>query len=65
MSEAVTVPNLVMMTSIVSEESLREGPTHRHTHRHTYFGLVYLKFFEVVSDLQNQKRWRSTKWGVI
>ena len=39
MSEAVTMPN-VMMTSMVSEESLA-----RDTHRQIDFGLVYLKTF--------------------
>ena len=36
MSEAVTVPRL-MMTSIISEESLaRDGQTDRPTHAHTH-----------------------------
>ena len=39
MCEAVTVPNLMMMTLIVSEESLarpeRERETHTHTLTHT------------------------------
>ena len=37
MSEAVTVPSFIMITSIVSEESLA-----RDTHTHT-LGVVYLK----------------------
>ena len=55
MSEAVTVPNLTMMTSIVSEESLARdrhntgthtGTSHRHTHtgtlhRHTHTGTLH------------------------
>ena len=56
MFEAVTMPNL-MMTSIVSDESLARG-THTHTHTnthiqththiqiHTDFGHVYLKLFQ-------------------
>ena len=43
MSEAVTIPSLMMMTSIVSEESLardtqtdRQTDTHAHTHTHAY-----------------------------
>ena len=37
MSEAVTVPSLMTMTSIVSEESLaRDRHRHRHRHRHTH-----------------------------
>ena len=42
MSEAVTVPSLMMMTAIVSEESLARDThtrtlahTHTHTHSHT------------------------------
>ena len=34
MSEAVNVPSLIMMTSIVSKESLARD-THRHTDRQT------------------------------
>ena len=48
MSEAFTVPSLMMMTSIVSEESLA-----RDTQTRTDFGLVYLKLFKVVSDFEN------------
>ena len=37
MSEAVTMPNCIMMTSIVSEESLaRDTHTHRDIHSDTY-----------------------------
>ena len=45
MSEAVTVPSLMMMTSIVSKESLardRHTDTHTHTHRHK---VVYVQSF--------------------
>ena len=35
MSKAVTVPSLLMMTSIVSEESLVRD-THTHARTHTY-----------------------------
>ena len=36
MSEVVTMPSLMMMTSILSEESLlRDTHTHTHTHTHT------------------------------
>ena len=43
MSAPVTVPSLMMMTVIVSEESLaREIHTDRHTHRETDTGLVYI-----------------------
>ena len=43
MSEAVTVPSLMMMASIVSEQW-----THTQTQTHTWtdFGLVYLKIKE-------------------
>ena len=49
MSEAVTVPSLMMgMTSTVSEESfamdIRTG-RHTHTHRHVH---VYANFFKVL-----------------
>ena len=59
MSEAVAVPSLMMMTSMVSEESLawdrqparqpaRQTDTHTHTHtqRHTQ-GLVYVNLRQV------------------
>ena len=45
MSEAVTVPSLMMMTSLVSEESLASD---RHTHRH---GLVYVNIFKVLKTI--------------
>ena len=35
MSEAVTVPSLMMMTSTISEELLARN-THTHTHGHTW-----------------------------
>ena len=48
MSESVTEPRLMIMTSIVSEESLARD---RHTDTQTKFGLVYLKlFFKVAKD---------------
>ena len=40
MPEADTMPSLMMMTTIVSEESLVRDA---HTERQTDFGLVYLK----------------------
>ena len=40
MSDAVTVPSLMMMISIVSEDSLARD-THTHTHTHT--PVVYVK----------------------
>ena len=44
MFEAVTMPSLMMMTSIVSEESLaRERQTDRNTH--THIQLCILNFF--------------------
>ena len=43
MSEAVAVPNLMMMTLIVSEESLaRDRHTHTHTHRDSVLVTGYL-----------------------
>ena len=40
MSEAVTMPNLMMMTLIVSEESLvKDG----HTHTYTLGTVIFLK----------------------
>ena len=49
MTEAVTVPSLMMMTSTVSEESLvRDTHTYTHTYTHTGtdFCVVYLKLFQ-------------------
>ena len=59
MSEARTMQSVMMMTSIVSEESLaRDTHTqtgrHRQTDRQTDFGLVYLNLFRVVSDFENK-----------
>ena len=51
MPEAVTVPGLLMMTSIVSEESLAIDRLDTQTHRHRYthkHGLVYVNFFKVL-----------------
>ena len=46
MSEAVTVPRLITMTSIVSKESLAMD-THTHIHTYTHrLGVVYLKLFQ-------------------
>ena len=45
-SEAVTMPSLMMMTSILSEESVARN-RHTHTHRDTYrLGVLYLKLFQ-------------------
>ena len=49
MSEAVTMPSVMTMTSIVSEESLARD-TYTNSHRHTDFGIVYIKLFKVLSD---------------
>ena len=57
MSEAVTVPSLMMVTSIVSEESLREGRahTHIHTHARTHTLLPRLRcFFQSQKDFVNK-----------
>ena len=51
MSAVVTVPSLMMMTLIVSEESLVARD--RHTDRHTDFSLVYCKtLLKVVCDFE-------------
>ena len=47
MSEAVAIPSLMLMTSIVSTENAFEGNTNRHTHTHTDLGLSSLNFFKV------------------
>ena len=58
MSEAVTMPTL-MMTSIVSDESLaRDTHTHTHTHTRTHIHThtlapSILNLFKVVSDFEN------------
>ena len=58
MPEALTVPSVMMMTSIVSEESLARGThTHRHTHTHRQtFASSFLNCFKVVSDFENRKQ---------
>ena len=54
MSEAVTMPSLMMMTSIVSEESFaRDTQIDTHTHTHSDFGLVCLKL------IQNRKTFKT------
>ena len=50
MSEAVTMPSLMMMTSRVSEESLA-----RNTHTHARTRARVLNFFKVVSNFENNK----------
>ena len=66
MSESVTVPSLMMMTSIVSEESLARDThthtrtrthTHVHIHAHTVASSI-LNFFKVVSEFENKKMLR-------
>ena len=45
LSEVVTVPSLMMVTSIVSEESLaRDTHTHTHTHTRHRFGSSTVQF---------------------
>ena len=59
MSEAVTVPNLTMATSTVSEESLARDThtrTHARAHAHTHtlsLGVVYIKMLKVAYDFKN------------
>ena len=54
MSEAVTKPSMMMMTSIVSGESLARD-IHAHRHRQTDFDIVNLKtFFKVVSGFEGR-----------
>ena len=53
MSQAVTVPSLMIMTSTVSEESrVRDRQTHRQTHRHS---LVYVNFFKSLRTLTKKE----------
>ena len=48
MSEAVNVPRLIVMTSMVSEKSLeRDRHTDKHAHRH---GLVYVNLSKVLKN---------------
>ena len=49
MSEVVTVPTLMMMTSLVSEELLA-----RDTHTDRLLGLVYVNLFKVVMTLKKK-----------
>ena len=54
MSEAVTVPSLMMVTSrgsIVSEELLARD---MHTHTHRLAGVIYVKFYKVAYDFANK-----------
>ena len=57
MSEAVTMPSLTMMTSMVSKESLARW-IHTHTYTHSHTGLVYVKF--CLSRLQLWKEQKKT-----
>ena len=53
MSEAATVPSLVIITSAVSEAGIAcEGQTHRHRQTHRY-DLVYVHFFKVFFENKN------------
>ena len=55
MSEAVTVPSLMMMTSTVSEESLaRDTHTDRHTPHTDRQSRFYLKSCKVTYDFANK-----------
>ena len=59
MSEAVTMPNVMMMTLIVSEESLaRDIHTHTHTHTdthaHTHTDSVLVIFLKVCFAYKNE-----------
>ena len=53
MSEAVTVPRLTMMTSIVSEESLARD-THAQTHDTDTVSVIFLKICKVIYDFANK-----------
>ena len=58
MSEAGTVPSLMMTSnSIVSEESLaRDTDIHTHTHTHTQtLASSNLNFFKVINDFEKEK----------
>ena len=64
MSEAITVPNLAMMASTISEESCARDTharTHAHTHTHTYkhsriLGVLYVRIFKVAYDFKNKNQ---------
>ena len=55
MSEVVTTPSLMMVTSLVSKESLARDT---HTHTDTYI-LSILNFLEDVSNFENKKEGKS------
>ena len=59
MSEAVTVPSLMMMTLTVSEESLA---MHRQTHTHR-LGVDYVKMCKVAFDFANKRGGRGGAGG--
>ena len=56
MSEAVTIPSLMMVALMVSEESLaRDRQTDRHTQTHTR-GLVKIKMFKIAYYFENKTK---------
>ena len=66
MSQAITVPSLIIMTLIVSEESLaRDRHTDRQTHIHTNTGLVSIKIFQVDYDFENKKKKNHTCTSMV
>ena len=62
MSEAVTVPGLMLITSSVSKESLaRDRQTDTHTHGQTdRHSLVYINLFKVLRDYENKNETKKT-----
>ena len=61
MSEAVTVPSLMMITLKVSEESLaKDRHTDRQAHPHKR-GLVYFTFFKMDYDFENKMKKKTKK----
>ena len=58
MSEAVTMPSLIMMASIVSEESLvRDTQTDRQTDR---LRVLYLELFREQARVKHEKELRKS-----
>ena len=56
MSEAATIPSLIMMTLIIVSEELLARDTHTQTDTHTDFDLVYLKLFSKSYATLNTKK---------
>ena len=62
MSEAITMLSLMMMTSIVSKESLARE-THRD--RQTDRGLVHVNVLKILRGFDNKNSKKNRKWMMV